>query len=132
MQLYNNKFLNLVQETSSSSTTTSTGHSSKRNRVSDDVDENVEPEKKESPVSYTNDPVIMTVYQDPDTEKDILFIAVILPGGVDDSAVTFSLCTSGHGSSNAKITYPWPKIIFDWKTMFDTELEKKSFLISTP
>lgn len=51
---------------------TSSSHLSKRSRVSDAVDDNIEVEKKENPASnYEKDPVVMAVYQDPDTKRTI-------------------------------------------------------------
>lgn len=130
---YKHILLFIVNNSSLAVSGTSSNHSSKCPRVSHAVDDKMEVEKKENPASsYDNDPVVMTAYQDPEAEKENLFIAVIVPGRVEYSAVTFSLGTTGHGSSTAKFTYTSPKIIFDWKTMFETELKNQELLSFHP
>ena len=73
----------------------------------------------------------MTVYQDPDTEKKLLFMYVLLHGGVNCSAVNFNL-GEGNGSTTATISYPCPKLGYNWNVMFESELEKKESLSFHP
>ena len=65
---------------------------------------------------YHNDPVLTTVYHDPESEIDMVCVIVAVPGGATD--VEFSLVGSGPGSSTGLVTYDWPKIAFDMDRLF--------------
>ena len=70
----------------------------------------------DSQIVHHNQPVLMEVYLDPDTNSEMLIILASLPGGV--THVEFSLVGSGPGSSTARITYNWPKISFNMEAVF--------------
>ena len=72
-------------------------------------------EDMDSKIVHHNEPIIMTVYRD-ETEKEKVGILVALPGGCDD--VEFSLLGGGAGSSTARITYSWPKVIYNLDNIF--------------
>nr|CAH0112323.1 unnamed protein product [Daphnia galeata] len=80
-----------------------------------DTPENSE-ENPDSKLSYhQNEPFLMIVYRDK-TQKEKLSLLVALPGGCDD--VEFSLVGGGGGSSTARITYCWPKSLYNIDHIF--------------
>jgi hypothetical protein len=56
----------------------------------------------DSEVVHKNQPVLMLVYKNPETEEENLCVAVTLHGGVSD--VEFSLVGSGPVSKTANIS----------------------------
>ncbi|XP_045023141.1 uncharacterized protein LOC123467161 [Daphnia magna] len=81
-------------------------------------------------IAHKNQPVLMTVYRDPVTEQEKVCIVVSLPGGASD--VEFSLVGSGPGSSTARITYSWPKILFDIETIFKKAITSSELPVCHP
>ncbi|EFX61641.1 hypothetical protein DAPPUDRAFT_121266, partial [Daphnia pulex] len=75
------------------------GSTTKRSRPSDP--ENVsEEEDMDANVVSKNQPVLMSVYKDPDTEEEKLCVLVTMSGGV--SHVKFEVVGTGPGSNVAK------------------------------
>ncbi|EFX72043.1 hypothetical protein DAPPUDRAFT_111162 [Daphnia pulex] len=98
------------------------GSTTKRSRPSDP--ENVsEEEDMDANVVSKNQPVLMSVYKDPDTEEEKLCVLVTMPGGV--SHVKFEVVGTGPGSNVAKVTYDWPPISFDIPAIFKEEIDAK-------
>jgi hypothetical protein len=98
------------------------GSTTKRSRPSDP--ENVsEEEDLDSNVVSNNQPVLMSVYKDPDTEEEKWCVIVTMPGGV--SHVKFEVVGTGPGSNVAKVTYDWPPISFDIPAIFNENREAK-------
>jgi hypothetical protein len=98
------------------------GSTTKRSRPSDP--ENVsEEEDMDANVVSKNQPVLMSVYKDPDTEEEKLCVLVTMPGGV--SPVKFEVVGTGPGSNVAKVTYDWPPISFDIPAIFTEEIDAK-------
>lgn len=73
-------------------------------------------------IVHRNQPVLMAVYQDTPSEIEKVIILVTLPGGVDN--VTFSLVGNGLWTSKARITYSWPKILFDIDALFAKDVKE--------
>ena len=89
--------------------------SGSKRMLDEDTPENSE-ENPDSKLSYhQNEPFLMTVYRD-ETQKEKLSLLVALPGGCDD--VEFSLVGGGGGSSTARITYCWPKSLYNIDHIF--------------
>jgi hypothetical protein len=98
------------------------GSTTKRSRPSDP--ENVsEEEDLDANVVSNNQPVLMSVYKDPDTEEEKWCVIVTMPGGV--SHVKFEVVGTGPGSNVAKVTYDWPPISFDIPAIFNEDREAK-------
>ncbi|XP_045025151.1 uncharacterized protein LOC123469870 [Daphnia magna] len=81
-------------------------------------------------IAHKNQPVLMTVYRDPVTEQEKVCIVVSLPGGASD--VEFSLVGSGPGRSTARITYSWPKILFDIEAIFKKAITSSELPVCHP
>ena len=68
----------------------------------------------------------MSVYQDPDSQKERLIIVASLPGGASNVEFTLVGGCSSAGTSTARITYTWPKLAYDIDAIFAKQvLEKK-------
>ena len=105
------------------------GSTTKRSRPSDP--ENVsEEEDMDANVVSQNQPVLMSVYKDPDTEKEKLRVIVTMPGRV--SLVKFEVVGTGPGSNMARIIYCWPAISFNIPAIFKVEIEAKKFSTCHP
>ncbi len=78
----------------------------------------------DSQISHRNQPVLMEIYIDPVTEREILVIVAYLIGGVTD--VEFSLVGSGPGCSIGRITYTWPEMSIDVEDLFELPINKKN------
>ena len=76
--------------------------SSKRLKISETDEETGDLGEIDSQIVHHNQPVLMEVYLDPDTNSEMLIILASLPGGV--THVEFSLVGSGPGSSTDRIT----------------------------
>jgi hypothetical protein len=74
----------------------------KCSRPSDPETVSEEEEDMDSEVVHKNQPVLMLVYKNPETEEENLCVAVTLHGGVSD--VEFSLVGSGPVSKTANIS----------------------------
>jgi hypothetical protein len=71
-----------------------------------------------------NQPVLMSVYKNPDTDEENFVVVVKLHGCVSD--VEFSLVgISVSGSNIAKFSYSCPFIAFDIPAIFKKEIETK-------
>lgn len=73
-------------------------------------------------IVHYNQPVLMTVYTDPITEKEKVCVIASLPGGATD--VEFSVVGSGPGTSTARITYSWPKTAFSIDEIFAKSIKE--------
>jgi hypothetical protein len=62
-------------------------------------------------IVHHNQPALATVYKDPDTQPEKVFILISLPEGSND--VEFSLVGNGPGSSTANIKYSWPQMMYN-------------------
>ena len=95
----------------------SSGSSSKRLRIMEtEVETGNNLEELDSHIVHHNQPVLIEVYEDHETQNNKVIIVASLPGGVTD--VEFSLVGSGPGTSTARITYSWPKIAYDIEAIF--------------
>ncbi|KAI9553673.1 hypothetical protein GHT06_021600 [Daphnia sinensis] len=74
----------------------------------------------DSLIVHGNQPVQMSVYQDPETRNEKLVIVVALIGGVDDAK--FSLVGDGPGTRTARIDYSWPVTAVDIEAIFQQEI----------
>ncbi len=85
--------------------------SSKRLRSSTLTDDREEKDLEglDLQIVHHNQPALTTVYKDPDTQPEKVFILISLPEGSND--VEFSLV--GNGSSIANIKYSWPQMMYD-------------------
>ncbi len=84
--------------------------------VTNDTDEN-DLEGRQLQIVHHNQPALVTVYKDPDTQQEKVFIVMSLPGG-SGSESEFSLAGNGPGSSTAIIKYNWPPLMYDIDCMF--------------
>lgn len=75
----------------------------------------------DSLIVHGNQPVQMSVYQDPVTRCEKLVVVVALIGGVDDAK--FSLVGDGPGTRTARIDYSWPVTSVDIEAIFQTEIQ---------
>ncbi len=75
----------------------------------EDVSAIEEAEDLDSQISHHNQPVLRTVYRDPDTLQEKVCLVASLPGGSEN--VAFSLVGSGPGSVLARVTYSWPPLL---------------------
>ena len=87
--------------------------SSKRLRSSTLTDDTEEKDLEglDLQIVHHNQPALATVYKDPDTQPEKVFILISLPEGSND--VEFSLVGNGPGSSTANIKYSWPQVMYD-------------------
>ena len=85
------------------------GSTTKRSKPSESETVSEGKEDLDTKIVHKNQPVLMTVYKDPESKEEKLCIIASLPGGV--SNLEFSLIGSGPGSNTAKITYSWPPIV---------------------
>ena len=87
--------------------------SSKRLRSSTSTDDTEEKDLEglDLQIVHHNQPALATVYKDPDTQPEKVFILISLPEGSND--VEFSLVGNGPGSSTANIKYSWPQVMYD-------------------
>ncbi len=69
----------------------------------------------------TNKLALMELYKDPDTHNEMIIIAVCLPGGATN--VEFSLVGGGQGTSTARITYSWARILFNIDEIFSKKMK---------
>jgi hypothetical protein len=67
-------------------------------------------------IVHHNQPALVTVYKDPDTQQEKVFILISLPGGSTD--VEFSLVGNGSGSSTANIRYSCPPVMYNIDSLF--------------
>ncbi|KAI9550440.1 hypothetical protein GHT06_005717 [Daphnia sinensis] len=74
----------------------------------------------DSLIVHGNQPVQMSVYQDPETRNEKLVLIVALIGGVDDAK--FSLVGDGPGTRTARIDYSWPVTAVDIEAIFQQEI----------
>ena len=77
-------------------------------------------EDYDSLIVHGNQPVQMSVYQDPVTRREKLVIVVALIGGVDDAK--FTLVGDGPGTRTARIDYSWPVTAVDIEAIFQQEI----------
>ena len=104
--------------------------SSKRSRQSETFEE-AEPDIEDlvdSQIVHQNQPILMEVYDDPDTQNQKVIIVASLTGG--SSEVEFSLVGNGPGTSTARITSGWPKIAFKIEELLENNIKKKKLPIS--
>ncbi|EFX73075.1 hypothetical protein DAPPUDRAFT_110089 [Daphnia pulex] len=73
-------------------------------------------EGRDSQIAHHDQPALVTVYKDPETQKEKVFIVISLPGGSGESE--FSLVGNGPGFSTAIIKYNWPPVMFDIDSLF--------------
>ena len=90
---------------------------SQHQEVSDDI------EDLDARVVHHNQPVLISVYKDPETLADKVCVVVTLPSGVTD--VTFGLVGTGPATSSAKISYRWPTVMFNVEGLFESHLKEK-------
>ncbi|KAI9556051.1 hypothetical protein GHT06_018618 [Daphnia sinensis] len=67
-------------------------------------------------IVHHNQPALVTVYKDPETQQEKVFILKSLPGG--STEVEFSFVGNGPGSSTAHIKHSWPPVMFDIDSLF--------------
>lgn len=93
---------------------------SKRQKPDDasDEDDNEKVDDLDALIRHQNQPVIMSVYKDPESHEEMVCLVAMLPGGSKD--VDFSLVGSGPSSSLARVTYSWPPIAHDIDAMFES------------
>jgi len=72
-------------------------------------------------IRHKNQPVLISVFRDPETEEEKVCVVAALPGGVSD--VKFFLIGTGPGTNKARITYSWPPIVFDIEGIFRKEID---------
>ena len=87
----------------------------KSSTLTDDTEEK-DLEGLDLQIVHHNQPALVTVYKDPDTQQEKVFILISLPGGSTD--VEFSLVGNGPGSSTANIRYSWPPVMYDIDSLF--------------
>ncbi|XP_045022892.1 uncharacterized protein LOC116930516 [Daphnia magna] len=75
----------------------------------------------DSLIVHGNQPVQMSVYQDPVTRREKLVVVVALIGGVGDAK--FSLVGDGPGTRTARIDYSWPVTAVDIEAIFQQEIQ---------
>ena len=80
-----------------------------------------EEEDLDARIRHKNQPVLISVFRDPETEEEKVCVVAALPGGV--SNVEFSLIGTGPGANKARITYSWPPIVFDIEGIFRKEID---------
>ena len=78
----------------------------------------------DSNVFNRNQPVIMAVYVEPETNQEKLSIIATAPSGAEN--IAFSLVGSGPGSSSAQITYDWAKILYNVDVIFEKSIKDGS------
>ena len=101
---------------------TSTESSLKRSKISGTEDGNGSDEDDvDFYIVHQNQPVLMSVFREPDTEIEKLIVVATLPGGATD--VEFSLLGSGPGTSLARISYSWPAISFNIDAIFEKQVK---------
>lgn len=99
--------------------------SSKRSRQSETFEE-AEPDIEDlvdSQIVHQNQPILMEVYDDPDTQNQKVIIVASLTGGASD--VEFSLVGNGPGTATARITYGWPKFAFEIEELLENNMKKE-------
>lgn len=74
-------------------------------------------------IEHCNQPLKMEVFPDPVTEKKKLIIVYALPGGATNG--DFILVGSGPGTNMARITYTWPKVMYDIDALFAKTIAAK-------
>jgi hypothetical protein len=99
------------------------GSTTKRSKQSEPETVSEGEEDLDTKIIHRNQPVLMTVYKDPESLEEKLCVIASLPGGVSD--VEFSLIGSGPGSNTAKITYSWPPIVYDIPGIFNKDIDAK-------
>ena len=99
------------------------GSTTKRSKPSEPETVSEGEEDLDTKIIHRNQPVLMTVYKDPESLEEKLCVIASLPGGVSD--VEFSLIGSGPGSNTAKITYSWPPIVYDIPGIFKKDIDAK-------
>ena len=77
-------------------------------------------EDYDSLIVHGNQPVQMSVYQDPVTRREKLIIVVALIRSVDDAK--FTLVGDGPGTRTARIDYSWPVTAVDIEAIFQHEI----------
>lgn len=99
--------------------------SSKRSKTSESPDDDTDDvvEDLDAQIIHHNQPVMMSVYRDPDTEEERVIIVASLPGGSTD--IEFSLVGSGPGTRTARIEYRWPSIAYNIEEIFAKEIANK-------
>ncbi|KAK4028825.1 hypothetical protein OUZ56_021843 [Daphnia magna] len=75
----------------------------------------------DSLIVHGNQPVQISVYQDPVTRREKLVVVVALIGGVGDAK--FSLVGDGPGTRTARIDYSWPVTAVDIEAIFQQEIQ---------
>ena len=73
-------------------------------------------EDLDAKIVHHNQPIIMSVFKDPETEEEKVIIVAVLPVGA--TKVCFSLVGSGPGPRLARIDYSWPPIGFEIEALF--------------
>jgi hypothetical protein len=73
-------------------------------------------EGRDSQIVHHNQPALVTVYKDPETQQEKVFILISLPGSSVESE--FSLADNGPSSSTAIIKYYCPPVMFDIDSLF--------------
>lgn len=113
-------------ETASSASTTSTSVANAPKRQHFDELEGItsEAEDGDSGIVHQNQPVLMSVYKDPESLCEKVCVCVTLSSGVTD--VKFSLLGAGPATTTAVISYIWPEIMYSVEGLFATEIKTKS------
>lgn len=78
-------------------------------------------------LNHHNYPVLCEVYKDPNTQLDMVNLAIDLPGGAKN--VQFDLNNEG---TTCTITYNWPKVMYDFNDMFKKLLDDKTMEPTDP
>jgi hypothetical protein len=68
-----------------------------------------------------NLPFTMSIYRDPETQGQKVFLVIALPGGSTD--VEFTLVGSGTGTSTAKVSFSWPKFAYDVEALLAKQIK---------
>ena len=92
--------------------------SKRRNLEDDDSNADVD---VDSDVAHHNQPVLMSVFQDPETMQEKVVVIAALPGGTENAE--FTLVGPGPGTRTARIEYNWHKLAFDIEGIFAAKLK---------
>jgi hypothetical protein len=77
---------------------------------------------QDSRFNHINQPIVVSVYKDHETEQEKVIILCVLPSGATD--IRFRLLGSGPGTILAVVEYSWPPIAFEIEDLFRDEIKK--------
>lgn len=83
--------------------------------------------KKVSTVAYVQAPVLPCVYTDPETKVEKCLVVVLLFHNINKINFDLIESTKEGPEPTLKITYRWPSIMYDIKSMFTKDGEENMF-----